>query len=242
MFKYYWVIFVNLFRIPHIIRKMRRLADPLKKYSDEERYGYARHIVKLMRRTGFIHTECFGEEKLPKEGGYIMYPNHQGKYDVYGIISTHKNPCSVVMDKAKSYIIFINEALELLKGKRLDKKDVRQALTIINEVADEIKNGARFILFPEGEYEFNNKNIMQEFKCGCFKIATKSKMPIVPVALIDSYKVFDSYHIGPVKTQVHYLDPILYDEYKEMKTPQIAELVKQRIQDCMDEVLKEICD
>lgn len=236
MIKYYWVILANLFRLPHIICKMKKMALPSEGYSEEERYSYAQYIVKLMRRTGFIKTEGFGQENLPSEGGYIMYPNHQGKYDVYGIIATHKNPCTFVMDKAKSYIIFVNEALELLKGKRLDKQDLRQAFTIINEVAEEIKNGARFILFPEGGYEFNNKNILQEFKAGCFKIAIKSKMPIVPVALIDSYKVFDSYHVGPVKTQVHYLEPITYEDYKGMKSMQIAELVKQRIQDKIDEV------
>lgn len=236
MLKYYWVIFANMFRLPHIICKMRRMAQPLSKYTEEERYEYVRYITKLMRRTGLIKTEGFGQENLPTQGGYIMYPNHQGKYDVYGIVSTHTNPCSVVMDKAKSYIIFVNEALELIKGKRLDKKDLRQAFSVINEVAEEVKHGARFILFPEGGYDFNNKNILQEFKAGCFKIALKSKMPIVPVVLIDSYKVFDSYHVGPVKTQVHYLEPILYEEYKDMKSVQIADLVKQRIQDKIDEV------
>lgn len=238
MIKYYWVIFANLFRLPFIILKMRKMALPSAAYSEEERYGYAQYVVKLMRNTGMICTEAYGTENLPVEGGYMMYPNHQGKYDVYGIISTHKKPCSFVMDKAKSYIVFVNEALELLKGKRLDKEDIHQALTIINEVAEEVKNGARFILFPEGGYEFNNKNILQEFKSGCFKIATKSKMPIVPVALIDSYKVFNSYHMGPVKTQVHYLEPIFYEEYKGMKTPQIAALVKERIQEKIDEVMR----
>lgn len=235
MFKFYWVIAVNFFRLPFIIRKMRKMALPSTGYTQEERYSYAQHIVKLMKTTGWITTKGYGEENLPQDGGYIMYPNHQGKYDVYGIISTHANPCTVVMDKAKSYIIFVKEALELLNGKRLDKGDLRQSLTIINEVAEEVKNGARFILFPEGGYE-DNKNTLQEFKSGCFKIATKSKMPIVPVALIDSYKVFNSRSIGKVETQVHYLEPIYYEEYCGMKTPQIADMVKKRIEEKIQEV------
>ena len=140
------------------------------------------------------------------------------------------------MDKAKSYMIFVKEALEMLRGKRLDKQDVRQALSVINEVTEEVKNGARFILFPEGAYEFDNKNRVQEFKAGSFKIALKSKMPVVPVALIDSYKVFNSYHIGPVKTQVHYLEPIFYEEYKDLKTHQLAELVREKIQEKIQEI------
>ena len=55
----------------------------------------------------------------------MMYPNHQGKYDALGIIYTHREPCSLVMDKAKSNTILVREFVDLLQGKRLDKKDVR---------------------------------------------------------------------------------------------------------------------
>ena len=79
-----------------------------------------------------------------------------------------------------------------------------------------MKNGKRYVLFPEGGYKFNNKNKVQDFKAGSFKIALKSHVPIIPIALIDSYKVFNSFHFGPVTTQVHYLKPIEYDEYKDV--------------------------
>lgn len=237
MIKFIYVILMNLFRAPYMIPKMRKEADNPDKYNEEERYQLAKHCVKLMKRTGAISTKAYGLENLPQDGGYIMYPNHQGKYDALGIVHTHKKPCSIVMDKAKSNTILVKEFIDLLGGKRLDKKDPRQALGIINEVAEEVKNGKRFILFPEGGYEFNNRNTIGEFKPGCFKIALKSKMPIIPVALIDSYRVFNSYWIGPVRTQVHYLAPIFYEEYKNLRTVEIADLVKSRIQEKLDEIL-----
>jgi 1-acyl-sn-glycerol-3-phosphate acyltransferase len=100
-----------------------------------------------------------------------------------------------------------------------------------------VKNGKRYVLFPEGGYKFNNKNKVQDFKAGSFKIALKSHVPIIPIALIDSYKVFNSFHFGPVTTQVHYLKPIEYDEYKDMKTKDIAALVKERIEEKIKEIL-----
>ena len=165
-----------------------------------------------------------------------MFPNHQGKYDVLSIMDTHEKPCSFVMDKAKSYTIFVREVLDLLKGKRLDKENCRQALDIINEVATEIKNGAKFILFPEGGYDPHQHNNVSEFKAGCFKIALKSKAPIVPVALIDSYKVFNSYNIGKVETQVHYLEPLYYEDYKDMSTLELADVVRHRIEEKIEAV------
>ena len=118
----------------------------------------------------------------------------------------------------------------------MEKDNPRQGITIINQVAREVADGKRYILFPEGGYKFNNRNRVCDFKAGSFKIALKSKAPIVPIALIDSYKVFNSFHFGPITTYVYYLDPIYYEEYKDMKTHEIAALVKQRIEEKVNEV------
>lgn len=235
MIKFLYVIFMNLFRAPYMIPKMRYQANHPEKYSEKKRYGLVCHAIKLMKRTGHIFTKVYGEENLPSEGGYIMYPNHQGKYDALGIMITHKQPCSFVMDKKKSKMILVSEIVDLVQGKRLDRDDVRQAMIILNEVAEEVKDGRRYIIFPEGDYVYNNKNKMEPFKAGCFKCALKSKVPIVPVALIDSYKVFNSYTLGKVTTQVHYLNPLLYEEYKNLKTIDIAKIVQERIRKAIQE-------
>lgn len=129
MLKFIYVILMNLFRAPYMIPKMRHEADHPEKYSMEERYALCRHAIRLMKRTGGIHTKAYGTENLPAEGGYMMYPNHQGKYDALGIMDTHDRPCSLVMDKAKSNTILVKEFVDLVQGKRLDKKNVRQALS-----------------------------------------------------------------------------------------------------------------
>lgn len=234
MLRFLYVIIMNLFRAPFIIPKMRRESEHPERYTEEERYRLVKHVIRLMKLSGKVHTKAFGTENLPQEGGYIMYPNHQGKYDALGIIYTHKEPCSVVMDKAKSNTILVKEFIDLIQGKRLEKDNVRQALTIINEVAEDVKAGKRYILFPEGGYEFNNKNKVTAFKAGSFKSAIKAKAPIVPVALIDSYKVFNSFHFGKITTQVHYLKPIFYEEYQHMETNEIALLVQEHIQQVLD--------
>ena len=179
-------------------------------------------------------------ENLPEEGGYVMYPNHQGKYDAYGIISVHEKPLTAVMDKEKSYDLFIKQVIDMLNGKRLDKQDVRQAFGVINEITEEVKQGRRYIIFPEGEYDDEKKNTLREFKAGCFKTSLKSKTPVVPVVLVDSYKAWNSSKPGRVITQVHFLKPILYTEYAGMKTQELAELVKSRIQEKLDEVCPQV--
>jgi 1-acyl-sn-glycerol-3-phosphate acyltransferase len=228
---------MNLHLAPYIIPKMRLRANHPEKYSVEQRYKLVHHVIYLMKKTGKITTKAYGTENLPETGGYVMFPNHQGKYDVVGIMYTHEKPCSFVMDKKKSHTILIREFIDLVQGLRLEIDNPRQGINVINQVAKDIEQGKKYILFPEGGYKFNNRNKVGEFKAGSFKIALKAKCPIVPVALIDSYKVFNSWHLGPVTTYVYYLEPIYYEEYKGMKTQDLAKMVRSRIEDKINEVL-----
>lgn len=234
MLRFIFTITANMYRAPYLIPKMNYQAAHPEIYSEQERYDLVRHTVECLKNKGRIKTKCFGLENLPKEGGYIMYPNHQGKYDVLGIIHTHEKPCTFVMDEAKSYRFYVKQVVNLIQGKRLKKDDIRQSLQIINEVAEEAAEGRRFVLFPEGGYE-DNSNDIYEFKSGSFKSAMKAKVPIVPVALIDSYRVFSEWSLKRLETQVHYLKPLLYKDYTGMKSNEIAALVRERIEKVVKE-------
>ena len=90
------------------------------------------------------------------------------------------------------------------------------------------------LIFAEGTRSKNGNHPL-EFKGGSFKAATKARCPIVPVALIDTYKAFDTGSIEPLTVQVHFLKPMYYDEYKDMKTTEIASEVKRRVEETIKE-------
>lgn len=232
----YYTIGRNILRLPWIVKTMQWKIHHPDRYSQEDCYNYVRKLVRLMQWSGHIRTKGYGMENLPKEGGYMLCPNHQGKYDAYGIVSVHPEACTVVMDEAKSHTVFVREIIDMLKGKRMDVHDPRKALTVIQQITQEVSEGRRYILFPEGGYAKDQKNHLGEFKPGCFKIPLRSGTPIVPVVLVDSYKAFNSWQMRPVRTQVHFLEPICYEEYRNMKTVEIADLVKARIQQKLDEL------
>ena len=234
MLRFIQVIVCNLPRI-YMIPKMGHKARS-GRYTEEKRYAYARLTVNRMKKSGHITTIGYGMENLPKEGGYVMFPNHQGKYDALGIIATHEKPCSVVIDDAKSHVILTQQFVDMLHGKRMIKDDLKQSVRIISEVAEEVAAGRRYIIFPEGGY-FHNHNEVREFKPGCFKSAMRARAPIVPVVLIDSYKVFEVWSLKPVTTQVHYLPPILYEEYKGMSTREVSDMVHERISRQIEEIM-----
>lgn len=235
MLRLFWLVIVSTPYIFYYFFKLIYVEQHPEKYDEEARYAIGRNMVSAAMRNSFVQTRAYGIENLPKEGGYIMYPNHQGKFDVLGIVRSHEKPCTFVMDNKRSQLPFANEFIRLLKGARLNRSDMRSQVETILQIAKEVSSGRRYILFPEGGYAFN-ENHLQEFHAGSFKCALKARCPIVPVLLIDSYKVFASYTLRPLVTQVHFLPPIPYEEYKDMNTTQIAETVKETIRNKMDQL------
>lgn len=236
MLRFFFVILVSLPHILYYIAKITYIEFRPERYSEEYRYKICQNATKAVKRNCFIHTETYGTENLPKEGGYVMFANHQGKYDALGIVFSHSKPCTVVIDKKRSHLPIASQFVSLMRGTRLDRENPREQVKGILKVIEEVKQGRRYIIFPEGGY-YHNQNNVREFLPGSFKCAIKAKSPIVPVALIDSYKPFELNSLRPVTTQVHFLPPIYYEEYKDMSSRQIAELTREKIINIIEQVV-----
>lgn len=237
MFRFYYVITISILRILYYIKLADYYCAHEDKYDEQRRFQVVLNIIRDLKRRGRIRTVSLNSESLPKEGGYIMYANHQGRYDALGIIDAHKTPCSVVMDAERSRVMLTNQVVNLVHGKRLERNNIKQQFGELEKLTEEVKEGRRYIYFPEGGYDHNG-NKLQEFRAGAFKCAKNSKAPIVPVAIYDSHLPFDFNSLRKVTTQVYFLDPIYYDEYKEMNTKEISNMVKDRIEKQLD-VLEE---
>ncbi len=223
------MVFRNILLVPFMWCKLCYYATHVDKYTEEQHYKMLKFIVLRANKGGNVTIDVHGLENIPSESGFMFFPNHQGLYDVLAIVEACPTPFSVVAKKEIKDIQFLKQVIACMKGYLLDREDVRQAMTIIANVSEEVKKGRNYVIFAEGTRS-KNGNEIQDFKGGSFKAATKAKCPIVPVALIDSFKPFDTNTISPVTVQVHFLEPINYDEYKDMKTKEIAMLVHNRIQ------------
>lgn len=195
-----------------------------------DRWRHIQFILHKAIKGGNINLTVTGVENIPQNGSFLMYPNHQGLFDVVAIAASCDIPLGAVLKKELYQIPFINQVCRCTKSFSMDREDVRQSLTVIQNVTEEVKNGRNYLIFPEGTRS-KQGNEMLEFHGGSFRCATKSKCTVLPVALVDSYKVLDQKGSEPVSVQVHYLKPISYEEYKDMKPAELAAMVKQRIAD-----------
>lgn len=195
----------------------------------EESYECVKKVTKAANRAGRVTIETYGIENIPKENGFIFFPNHQGMFDVLVFLDSCPAPFSFVIKKEASNVILLKQIIAALNAIVIDREDIKQSLHVINQVADEVKQGRNFLIFAEGTRSRMGNNPLP-FKGGTFKSAVKARCPIVPCALIDSYKPFDEKSIAPVSVKLIYLKPIYYEEYAAMKTNEIADEVRRRIE------------
>lgn len=219
----------NLFFVPYGWIKLCYYASHVDKYTTEQRYALLKLIDRRANRGGRIRIETHGVENLPKENGFIFYPNHQGLYDVLAIIEACPRPFSVVMKREVENIPFLKQVFACMKAYAIDRDDVKQSMKVILQVSKEVMEGRNFLIFAEGTRSKKGNQLL-EFKGGSFKAAMKARCPIVPVALIDSYRSFDTNSIRPLTVQVHFLEPLYHEEYESMKSVEIAAEVKNRIE------------
>ena len=224
----------NLILVPIYWIKLCWYAAHTDRYTEEQKYALLKFIDHRANKGGNIIIDSYGVENIPKENGFMFYPNHQGLYDVLAILEACPVPYSVVAKKEVKDIPFLKQVFACMNAYVIDREDVRQGMQVILNVARDVKAGKNFMIFAEGTRS-KNGNHPQEFKGGSFKAAMKAKCPIVPVALIDSYKSFDTGSIKPLTVQVHFLEPMMYEEYKDMKSVEIASEVRRRIEAVIQE-------
>lgn len=228
MIRFFFVIIISLPFIIYYIGVGNYIERHADNYDEMSRYTIAKKVIRILRCNGGVITKVYGRENLPKSGGYVMYSNHQGKYDALGIMYGHPTPCTILMDEKRSRLPIVNPFMTLIKGSRLKKEDARSQVMTIRKIVEEVKEGRKYIIFPEGGYE-KNQNRVYDFHPGSFKCSVRARCPIVPVAIIDSYKVFETNWFTPVRTKVYFLKPIAYEQYKDFTTEEIAEIVRARI-------------
>ena len=226
----------NIWRVPGLYGKLCHYAKHTDQYPEAEKYAHIQRILKLAVDSGNVDLQLRGKENLPKESGFMMYANHQGLFDVVAIGATCDKPLAAVMKKELKDAPLLKQIMQCTNSFAMDREDVRQSLTVIQAVTQEVKNGRNYLIFPEGTRS-RNGNVMGEFHGGSFRCAVKAKCPIVPVAFVDSFRVLDQKGSKPLTVHLSYLEPIAYEEYAGMNTTELAALVKSRIQAEMDRIL-----
>ena len=160
-----------------------------------ERDSIANRFIKNMAAFFFRSTgstiKMVGVDNIPKDKAVLIVSNHQGHMDnmiIAGFIDIPKGFVSIV--SVLKYPI-INIWMKYINSIFIDRDDLRQTYTCIEEGVRILKQGHSMTIFPEGKV--SGCATVGEFKKGCLKLAIKAGVPILPVTIKGSYKIMSKY-------------------------------------------------
>lgn len=171
---------VRLFyKVPYYLIRIWWLGTR-KNFDLEKNYAFIKKVTKAANRAGRVTIESYGVENIPKENGFIFFPNHQGMFDALVFLESCPVPFSVVYKKEVSNVILLKQVFRALHAIAIDREDIKQSLQVINQMTEEVKQGRNFLIFPEGtrsRMEINCFHLREEHS----KAQSEQSVPLYPV-------------------------------------------------------------
>ncbi len=177
-----------------------------------------------------IRTKVIGKENLPENPGFSIYVNHTSMMDVPVLMyKLNKYPIAFLQRKAIREIIAIGKWTPTLGCVTIDRDNVRKGAEAIIKVIKNIKSGSTMVVFPEGT---RSKKIgkLNDFKLGSFKVALKSKAPLVPITILKpkNYKEVKWPFTKRITLVIH--ESIPFKEFSKMSSLELSAKIREIIE------------
>lgn len=171
-----------------------------------------------------MHTK--GLEKTPKEGRFLLVCNHLNEMDPVVLLRYFKNSQLTFISKRENQNMFVvGKFMHKIQCQLMNRENDREALKTILKCVEIIKEDkASIAVFPEGYIKPDRK--LHHFRSGVFKIAQRTKVPIVVCTLRNTHHVFhNGLRLKPTDVHLHLLDVIQPEQYQGMTTVDIGNMV-----------------
>ena len=173
-------------------------------------YSIIHSILRVILAV-YIRLGTIGLENIPKRGGVILAPNHPSDLDSFVLGTAIKRQLHTMGKEElfrKRFAEFIFRKLNTFPVKRgeTDREAIRTAVDIL-------ESGYVIDIYPEGTV--SRDGALQEPKLGIAFIALRSKVPVVPVAIIGIFNVMSKGQKfpRPHKVVIKFGKPLYFDEY-----------------------------
>ena len=207
---YWFASFIISIGFSSIYLIKAKILEKQGKYKELDEYAFkitTKWAKKRMKVSG-ANIVVHNQEKIPKDEPVLFMSNHQGNFDIAIFMASIEKNTGFVAKIEMTKALIVRKWMKYIHCIFMDRSDIKQSLKIILEGIDVLKNGHSLVVFPEGTRSQCDE--MRQFKHGSFKLATKSKVAIVPVTLDGSYKIMEQNggKITPARVDVYVHDPI----------------------------------
>ena len=180
----------SLIAVNPVLGKIKRMRV---EKGDEETDQFIFEFVRNWAQKRLKSTKCRihvkGNENIPKDKTVLFVSNHQSNLDFLLLLAEINIPVGFIAKVELEKIPLLRDWMRVINCLFMDRDDMRQQVKTIVEGINLLKKGKSLIIFPEGTRTRDGN--MMEFKAGSFKLATKSKVPIIPVTINGTFKALE---------------------------------------------------
>jgi 1-acyl-sn-glycerol-3-phosphate acyltransferase len=137
-----------------------------------------------------VRIHVMGLENIDRKTSYVFISNHQSNLDGLAIGTTLPSPLRFVIKKSLLKIPIMGQAFKLGRMIPIDRGDSKKSIETINRYGRELRNGVSALFFGEGRR--SRDGMLQPFKKGGIMFSISSKLPLVPVTVINSFNLMPS--------------------------------------------------
>lgn len=197
------------------------------------RHGYVRALSDFARFFMRIKIDTvIGRENIP-EGNCVIFGNHKSNTDPFILVSAIRKPMGFAAKSGIFTIPIVKKWLPRIGCININRDNDREAIKEILVGINNVEKGLSLAIFPEGGIKDRTTHLMHDVKPGAYKLATKPGVPILPVALIGNRFIINRAPYKKSKITLIILKPLYKEEYQDMSTVEIGELVKERINEAI---------
>lgn len=199
------------------------LCDP-KHPEGKIRHFFARSIIGIAIYIQNFRIKVEGRENIPS-GTFAGFANHKSMMDPLLCYYTIGKPNCLIGKKELFKMKIMKLFVRVYKAIPMNREDNREALKSLKVAIDCVKSGYPITVFPEGGIKSRETDLMVDIKPGAYKLATKAEAPILPISIIGNSQVHNKKFFQRKNIKVIFHKPIPYEEYKDMNTTQIGEMI-----------------
>jgi len=171
-----------------------------------------------------MHTK--GLEQTPKQGRFLLVCNHINDLDPVVLFSYFKrSQLAFISERENASMFIVGKVMPKLMCQMINRENDREALrTIINCIKLIQEDQVSVAVFPEG---YTSKDgLLHPFRSGVFKIALKTKVPIVVCTLRNTNKVFHNVkRLKKTDVHLHLLGVLQPEQIEGLSTVEVGDLV-----------------
>ena len=182
----------------------------------------ARLAIWILRMR--VHTK--GLEQLPKDGRFLLVCNHLSLLDPVMLLAYfRKSQLAFISKKENNSMFLVGKLMHKMMCQLINRENDREALkTIITCIRLIQEDQVSVAVFPEGY--IHGDGLLHPFRSGVFKIAQKTKVPIVVCTLQNTAKVkINMAKLKPTPVHLHLVGVVHPEELEGLNTVDIADRV-----------------